>query len=90
MDVICLEDKAFQKLVELLIEKIKEVNTNTEERWVPKEEAMHILGIKSKSTLKKYRDSGYIKFSQPHKKIILYNLSSINNFLEKHSKQSFT
>ena len=44
---------------------------------------MKKLRIKSKATLQKMRDEGVIKFSQPEKKIILYDADSINDYLEK-------
>ena len=47
------------------------------------------LRIKSKTTLQKLRDEGLIKFSLPNKKIILYSTDSINEYLEKHSKENF-
>ena len=50
---------------------------------------MEILGIKSKGTLQKLRDEGKIRFSQPEKKIILYDRESIEQYLEKHAKDIF-
>jgi len=50
---------------------------------------MEILGIKSKGTLQKLRDEGKIRFSQPEKKIILYDRESIDQYLEKHVKNIF-
>ena len=35
------------------------------------------------------RDEGKIRYSQPEKKIILYDVDSINDFLEKNSKDTF-
>jgi len=48
-----------------------------------------MLRITSKSTLQKIRDEGKIRFSQPEKKIILYDLDSINEYLNKHAKSTF-
>ncbi len=50
---------------------------------------MYKLHIKSKTTLQKLRNEGCIKFSQPVKKIILYDIDSLNEYLEKHSKNTF-
>jgi len=41
------------------------------------------LRIKSKTTLQKLRDGGKIRFSQPEKKIILYDLKSIYSYLDQ-------
>jgi len=89
MQVICLEEPAFYALIEQVILHIKEKNTITEDKWISGEEAMVKLRITSKSTLQKLRDEGKIRFSQPQKKIILYELDSINDYLEKHAKNTF-
>lgn len=89
MEVICLEDEAFYALVETVVRRVKEKEGIKQDKWVSAEEAMELLRIKSKTTLQKLRDEGKIRFSQPEKKMILYNTDSINAFLEKHSKDTF-
>lgn len=89
MEVICIEDVAFISLVEKVIERIKEKNGIKEDKWVSQKEAMHKLRIKSTTTLQKFRDEGRIRFSQPEKKLILYDTDSINEYLEKYSKETF-
>lgn len=89
MQVICLEEKAFYELVEQVVERLKEKNNVARDKWVSNEEAMRLLNIKSKTTLQKLRDEGKIRFSQPEKKIILYDSDSINDYLEKNSKDTF-
>ncbi len=37
----------------------------------------------------KLRDEGKIRFSQPEKKIILYDLDSIHAYLNHHAKSTF-
>jgi len=59
------------------------------EKWINDEEAMTALNIKSKTTLQKLRDEGKIRFSQPQKKIILYDKSSIDEYLDKHAHETF-
>lgn len=59
------------------------------EVWVDDEEAMRLLNIKSKTTLQKLRDEGKIRYSQPQKKIILYDRRSIEAYLERHAKEAF-
>ena len=44
------------------------------------------LRVKSKTTLQKLRDEGKIRFSQPEKKIILYDLQSIYSYLDHNAK----
>lgn len=89
MQVICLEEKAFYELVEQVVERLKEKNNVVRDKWVSNEEAMRLLNVKSKTTLQKLRDEGKIRFSQPDKKIILYDTDSINAYLEKNSRDTF-
>ena len=89
MDVIVIESEAFYKLLEEAVSRIKEKHNINEDKWISGEEAMKKLRITSKSTLQKWRAEGRIRFSQPDKKIILYDTDSINEYLSKHSKDTF-
>jgi len=89
MEVICLQDEAFYALIEEVVQRIKENYNVKEDKWISSDEAMHKLRINSKTTLQKLRDNGKIRFSQPEKKIILYDIDSINEYLTKHSKEVF-
>lgn len=89
MEVICLEDKAFYALLEQVVARLKEHTGNKPDRWITDDEVMDILKIKSKTTLQKLRDEGKIRFSQPEKKIILYDRESVEFYIEKHSKSTF-
>jgi hypothetical protein len=89
MEVICLHDEAFYALVEEVVQRIKEKQNIQEDKWISGIEAMEKLRIKSKTTLQRLRDEGRIRFSQPDKKIILYDVDSINEYLNKHSKETF-
>jgi hypothetical protein len=89
MNVICLHDEAFFALVEEVVERVKEKRNIQHDRWILPDDAMAVLGIKSKTTLQKLRDEGKIRFSQPQKKIILYDRQSLVQYLEIHSKDTF-
>lgn len=89
MEVICLEDVAFYALVEQVVARLKESNKTTKDKWISDEDAMKLLNIKSKTTLQKLRDEGKIRFSQPQKKIILYDRDSIMDYLDKNSRETF-
>lgn len=89
MEVICLEDEAFYALIETVLCRIKAQNSIQEDKWISDEEAMRKLRITSKTTLQKLRDEEKIRFSQPAKKIILYDSDSINDYLEKHANNTF-
>lgn len=89
MNVICLQDEAFYALIDQVVERIREKQNISEDKWISAEEAMRKLRVTSKTTLQKLRDTGAIRFSQPEKKIILYDVDSINGYLEKHAKEPF-
>ena len=89
MEVICLQDEAFYALVETVVKRINDSMGIKSEKWISAEEAMAMLRIKSKTTLQKLRDEGKIRFSQPEKKLILYDSESINEFLNNHAKETF-
>jgi hypothetical protein len=89
MEVICLEDDAFFALVEEVVQRIKEKHKLKGDKWISGDEAMEKLRIKSKTTLQKLRDEGKIRFSQPEKKIILYDVDSITEYLDKHANETF-
>ena len=89
MEIICIEEPAYFVLMDRVIERIKVKDGLKEDKWISGEEAMKKLRITSKTTLQKLRDEGKIRFSQPEKKIILYDTHSINQYLEANSKDTF-
>ena len=89
MQVICLQDDAFYSLIDEVVTRIKEKHNLQQDKWISTEEAMAKLRITSKTTLQRFRDEGRIRFSQPEKKLILYDIDSINEFLEKHAHNTF-
>lgn len=88
MHIICLEEPAFYALVEKVVARLKDQQTE-KEKWIDDLTAMNLLNITSKTTLQKYRDEGKIRFSQPQKKVILYDRDSIDKFIEKHAHNTF-
>ncbi|PZR20505.1 MAG: DNA-binding protein [Flavobacterium psychrophilum] len=89
MEVICLHDAAFYALVEQVVDRLKAEHNQTLDKWVGGEEAMRLLNIKSKTSLQNLRDEGKIRFSQPQKKVILYDRDSINAYLEDNARNTF-
>ena len=89
MEVTCLETEAFYTLIDKVVERLETQSPDIENKWVDTEEAMSLLGIKSKTTLQKYRDNGDIRFTQPRKKLILYDRESILDFLEGNAQDTF-
>ena len=72
MEVICLETEAFYTILQEVIKFTKAENKDQPDKWIITEDAMKLLGVKSKTTLQKLRNEGTIRYSQPEKKIILY------------------
>ena len=90
MQVICLEEPAFYALIEEVVKRLKAIEQKKqEEKWISGDEVMKLLNIKSKTTLQLLRDNGEIRFSQPQRKIILYDRTSIDAYLEKHARETF-
>ena len=89
MEVICLQDEAFYQLIEEVVDRIKEKQKIKSDKWITPERAMEVLNVKSKTTLQKLRDTGAITFTQPQKKIILYDYDSIMEYLDQNSQKSF-
>jgi hypothetical protein len=89
LNVICLESKAFYALIEEVVDRIEKKENIVEEKWISDIEAMQLLRISSKTTLQKLRDEGAIRFTQPSKKLILYDRKSLLEYLEKHVKETF-
>lgn len=89
MQVICLEEAAFYVLIEQVVARLKENHGEEKVKWISDEQAMQFLNIKSKTTLQKLRDEGKVRFSQPQKKIILYDRDSINAYLEQNARSTF-
>ncbi|MCB0713780.1 MAG: helix-turn-helix domain-containing protein [Ignavibacteriae bacterium] len=89
MEVICIENEAFYALIDQVVLRLQEVYGAKPDKWVDEREAMRLLNIKSKTTLQEYRDHGKIRFSQPRKRIILYDRDSIHAFLEANARETF-
>lgn len=90
MNIITLEEEAFYALVKQVVEQMKaQQGFKKKDKWISGDEVMALLRIKSKTTLQKLRDEGKIRFSQPEQKIILYDIDSVDAYLEKHAKNPF-
>lgn len=88
MKVICLQSEALLMLVDEVVEHVKEKHNVKEDKWISPDEAMRLLNISSDTTLQKLRDNLDVEFSQPSRKIILYDRESIYAYLEKHRRRA--
>ena len=74
MQVVCLQEEAFYALFVKVLEHIEAKVKDKPAKWIDGEEAMSILKI---------------RFSQPQKKIILYDRDSINEYIENYARETF-
>ena len=90
-NLIMISDKNLIELVQRTISHLEKLQGNKQqkERWIDGETAKNRLGVKSDTTLQKFRDEGKIRFAKISKKIIMYDSLSIDEFLEKHSHETF-
>jgi len=75
--LIMIEEGDLDELVDQVAKRIIARYSRRTEQWIDAEEAMKLLGIKSMSTLQKYRDEGRFRFSQKDRKIITSLLMNI-------------
>jgi hypothetical protein len=87
MEVICLQEDAYFEILKKSYEYIKTLHNIKEEKWILPDQAMEMLGVKT-TKLQEIRDSGEIEISKPSKKLILYNIDSIREYLDKHARKS--
>ncbi|MGY4536279.1 hypothetical protein ACVW0P_000686 [Mucilaginibacter sp. UYNi724] len=87
MEVICIQEDAYFDLLKKSYEYIKTLHNIKEEKWILPDKAMEMLGVKT-TKLQELRDNGEIEISQPTKKVILYNIDSIREYLNKHARKS--
>lgn len=67
MEVICLDTEAFHSLLEEVVKRLKGEDEGPGDKWIQTEDAMRMLGVKSKTTMQNLRDEGKIRFAQPQK-----------------------
>lgn len=89
IEIICLESDAFHALVDEVFNRITKEQSINNNPWITDEEAMQLLNIRSKTTLQSYRDNGKVRFTQPSRKVILYDRHSIMQFLDDQAKDKF-
>ncbi len=89
MEVSCLEEPAFYALIEQVIDRLKPKAESYQDKWINGDQAMNLLKVKSKTTVQRLRDEGKIRFSQPQKKIILYDRDSIMEYLDQNARNTF-
>ncbi len=89
MGKITIDSEAFYSLIEEVVERVRDKEEIKQDKWISGREAMHKMRITSPTTLAMLRNKGKIRYTQPEKKIILYDNDSIDEYLEKHAKDTF-
>jgi hypothetical protein len=87
--IMISEDNFFELLEKAISHLEKSQGKEHKEVWIDSNKAKKLLGIKSDTTLFNLRSQGFIKFSQPSRKIIMYYRESILSYLEKNSPKTF-
>lgn len=88
MEIIIFETTAYWKHIEEVVNRVKK-SLKEDKKWIGEQEAMQLLGVRSKSEMWKMRSQGKIRFSQPSRKIIKYDKQSILKYLDDHAKDKF-
>lgn len=90
-NIICLESEALEALIDRVVLYIKEAHDlkGKEELWITPEEAKKKLNISSDTTLMHLRNQGKIRYTQPMRKLILYDRLSIEEYLQENAKDTF-
>lgn len=89
IEFICFEDKAFDALIDRLMDRFQDELAKKERDWIDGAEALKMLGITSASSLQILRDGGKIRYSKPSKKVILYDRRSIIEYLEQNAVEKY-
>ena len=79
------EERIAKEFLELAIKLSKEHRLTL--KWISAEDAMKFLGFKSKTSLQKLRDSNEIVISNISSKHILYDIKSIEEYIERKSNR---
>lgn len=83
MEVICIESQALKELIDQTVQRLGQKYNAPLDKWIDGDEAMRILKIKSPTTLQKLRDEFEIEYSKVTSKTIIYDRSSIDDFIER-------
>lgn len=74
-------------LIDQILSYVRECQN--EQPWIDQQEALNLLGLRSRGALARLRNKGLIEYSKPSPKIIRYNRKSILNYIEKSRKKTF-
>jgi len=87
-NLVLIDTEELEALLEKIVKKIVSKTKKEEQRWITPEAAMQKLSINSSTTLLKYRREKLIRYSRHSRKKILYDLKSIEEFLEQKSNEN--
>jgi hypothetical protein len=84
---IKIED--IERIANRLAELLQDKFAIQSQQWINEQEVMDMTGLKSKGAILKLRQQGKIKYTQPYKRIIMYDKKSILDFLKNHVRETF-
>jgi len=88
-NIIMIRESDLVQLIERIVEKTGLSAASKKEEWISGDEAMALLGIKSKTTLFNLRVAGKIEYSEISSRNFLYKTESIYGYIESKSQKTF-
>jgi hypothetical protein len=84
---VCIDNNTLEALVDNIVSRLKSEVFDNQYPFITEKEAMELLNIHSKTTMKKYRDEGKIDYRKPEgTKQIYYKRKSLIDFIENSPK----
>lgn len=87
--IIFIDDSQLELLAEMIVARIGKHGNLQPDKWMDIEDVMMTLRIKSRSTIQDLRNRGELRFCKINSKTILYDRSSVNEYIQKHIKEKF-
>ena len=87
MDVIVIESEAFYALIDKVVERLRD-KEEVLNKWIDGADAKAVLGVE-RTKLAELRRDGEIEYSKMGRKI-LYNRFSLEEYVERNSRKTFS
>lgn len=78
-----------EEIAQRVCQYLQEQSIISTQQWINEKDAMALIGITSKTSLLKLRNSGQVRFSKVFNKNIMYDRASIIELLNKHAHETF-
>lgn len=89
-NMILISEENFYEFLDHVIKHVysQKGEAVPEDVWINEDQAKKILGVQS-SQMYRLRSKGLIRYSKPSRKVLLYDKSSILEYIEKNAKDTF-